>query len=1005
MKLFTAKQFGLILPGIFLALMSVLNVFGATGDVDPGFDPKLTIDLTGNFPGSPATQPDGKIIIFGYYQLSGFSHRPYLRRLNADGTNDPTFACPECHSFFPTSVLVRPDGKLMVIGTTAVFSGNHRLIRVNQNGSLDTSFQTPFENPAVPCEPLDVAAQADGKSLIRCKINLTSGSQQEIVRRLNDNGSLDTSFATIALTVSPRQSVVKMVSQPDGKVLLGGEFPSSGAGWIKRHNSDGSLDSSFQTTVSARIVGFDILSDGKYLIVGWFSTVNGSSRPKIARLFSNGSLDTGFTAPTANNEVVTGLKLLPNGQFYIRLYVDPVPLPGGFVGRFVRFNADGSVDNTFNQTFLQPGAWAVDEQNCIVVYRDRFYRLNIDGSIDQSFNLVISVDGFNVAAALQSDGKIVIAGEFQKTNGANTVRFSRVNSDGTTDSTFSSGTGFDVAPTVVAVQPDVKILASGPFTVYNGAPRTKLVRINADGSLDAAFNPTFSPSTSDTKIFSIVPLPTGKILIGGNFTAVNGTNQIGFARLNADGSLDAAFHPGFGNLTAVFSILVQTDGKIMVGGSLTGDDVVRLNSDGSVDNSFDDNSVLDARQVFQRADGKYIVSTNNFVSPSTIVLLDNNGTRDFGFNFLSNCCLVTDLNSILVQPNGNIVIGGTFGFINGRNSRNIARFGPFGQSDIYFPTIGAIDSVNTLLGQPDGKIIFVGNFSGIEDAPRTGIARLTLSNRIRGTLFDYDGDGRADLSVFRPSTNSWYELLSSNGELGFQGFGANGDVVAPADYDGDGRTDVGLFRPSTGEWFYILSSTNTVIQRQWGQAGDVPLPADVTGDGKAELIVYRPTTGTWFRTGGGDLVFGDPGDKPLIGDFDGDGRVDPAIFRPSTGVWWYWASSAAGQHRAFAWGSSTDIPAPGDYDGDGKTDYAVYRPSEGGWYIFNSGSSTATGVQFGLAGDKPVPADYDGDGKTDIAVFRPSNGVWYSLQSSAGFGGLQWGVATDIPTENAYIPH
>ncbi len=313
---------------------------------------------------------------------------------------------------------------------------------------------------------------------------------------------------------------------------------------------------------------------------------------------------------------------------------------------------------------------------------------------------------------------------------------------------------------------------------------------------------------------------------------------------------------------------------------------------------------------------------------------------------------------------------------------------------------------NCFFANPGGGYASVDIVEG-GTASQTNIIFFNRATRTRRTAFDYDGDARADISVFRPSTNRWYELLSSDLSVAEQTFGLSGDVIAPADYDGDGKTDIGIFRPSSGDWWYLSSVDNIQKSVRWGQSGDIPRPGDFDGDGRADFVLYRPTDNTWYRlsSGTGEILitrFGIDGDKPVTGDFDGDGKSDLAIFRPATGEWWYLAS-LDGSQRATKWGLSIDTPVPADYDGDTKTDFAVYRAAEGVWYIRNSRNNSISITKFGLPEDEPVPADYDGDGRADIAVYRPSEGTWYLLQSGQGFSAVRLGISTDIPTPNAFI--
>ncbi|MBK8148583.1 MAG: VCBS repeat-containing protein [Acidobacteria bacterium] len=271
--------------------------------------------------------------------------------------------------------------------------------------------------------------------------------------------------------------------------------------------------------------------------------------------------------------------------------------------------------------------------------------------------------------------------------------------------------------------------------------------------------------------------------------------------------------------------------------------------------------------------------------------------------------------------------------------------------------------------------------------------------------FDYDGDRKTDVSVYRPTTGGWYLDQSQGGSIE-RFFGLSTDKIAPADFDGDGKTDIAVYRPSTGVWHVLRSSDQSYFAVSFGISTDKPVPADYDGDGIADVAVFRASQGTWYinRSLGGVQItqWGISSDLPVPADYDGDRRSDIAIFRPSTGQWWLNRTTAGVTVETF--GVSSDKPVPADYTGDGKADVAVWRPSNGNWFVLRSEDSSFYSAPFGLAADIPTPGDYDGDGKADFAVFRPTNLNWYVQRSALGVLARSFGATGDIPTPSAFAP-
>ena len=1016
---------------------------------------RLSLRVTGS---SVIVQSDGKIVIGGFADIetsvSQINRAFLLVRLLPNGASDNSFGTsgvvisnlnPDSGSAL-TSLALQPDGKVVAAGlsnTSATSPPLPRAVavaRYNSNGSLDNSFDTDGKTfiyvDGASSRANTVAIQSDGKIVVGGSVDPSNF----FVLRLNANGSPDNSFdgdgsavTTIAGTTSAVSDVVLL---PDGKIIAAGTAGSGSSRNIAvaRYNDNGSLDNTFDNDgVVVTDIGNDdiaaaarIQPDGKLLVGGYSNIVAFQGFEFFAlRYNTNGTLDNTFDT---DGKVTTRVGVMgTNRTSEVLLQPDGrIVLAGSVVDTFsgdfalVRYNTDGSLDGGFDgdgKALLELGmagdsvyATAVQPDGKIVCVGYVFdgwtsqagvSRFNADGTPDVTFGVKGSViyaqqkeSAYGVFAndvAIQSDGKIVFS---IASSGSFPYTVVRLNTDGSYDETFGNGgtvtfpvgTALDEAAGL-ELQTDGKIVLAGVSHNADLTSGPSIVRLKNDGTPDATFGAGGKVLTTDPAISGLVDAlalsPDGKIILaGGGFVANDYTYFT--TRYNTNGTIDASFggtgavYTSIGGYDNATMIAVQPDGKIIVGGiTHPGASAVRYNPNGTLDNSFD-------------RDGKLVVP--------------------------GELSLYTAFGDVAIQPNGKInFVGseripvGTFGIE--RFNAAVFRFNPDGSPDTSFGVNGRVinaigdhnSSHSSISLLANGKIVAGGTSSNGLNDDFTVFRYLGDGTR---APFDFDGDGKTDIGIFRPSVGEWWINRSGNGStIAFQ-FGASTDHIVPADYTGDGKTDVAIWRPSNGEWFILRSEDNSFYSAPFGINSDVPAPADYDGDGKADIGIFRPSSATWYiqRTGDhGTTIqqFGANGDQPVAADYDGDGKTDIAIFRPSNGQWWLDRSTAGG--IAFAFGNAADKRVQGDYTGDGKADVALWRPSSGEWYVIRSEDFSFFSAPFGTAGDVPSPGDYDGDGKFDVTVFRPSSATWYSQRTTAGTLISQFGITGDRPVASAFV--
>jgi len=679
-----------------------------------------------------AMQPDGKILL--YSSINSYNDYPVgkLIRVDADGALDTTFAPSLDYTYDAKTLSVQPDGKILLSGYLGDYNNPSapltRLVRINNDGSLDNSFTVGAGDIAI----LTHAIQPDGKILVYGIFNSYNGFPATNIVRLNSDGSVDTTFtATNQVTIVDGVSSI-MKLQQDGKIIIAGRMMLDNGtvtDRVIRLNSDGSLDTTFNCDItSVYFTSLLLQADGKIILGGAFLTHPNSQINGICRVNSDGSVD---------------------GTFILA----PYPI---FDARAIAITPEGNI--------IHGGDGSVN----------LFQVFNPDGSINSNYPSV-ETDELVSDVLIQPDGSLILAGLFGHVNGLARFGLAKLTPDYEHDTSFSPGSGADSDVNHVKVLPDGKILVAGNFTAFNNSIKKYIVKLNIDGTIDESFNidntvpitdiqamhvyndgkilvgglgiarlnadgttdDTFANNLTHINVRHIVVQFDGKILISGDFEFINGTTQFDLARLNADGTIDTSFTSIFRYLASIYSIQLQSDGKIIVAGSSlvpnSDQNIFRLNPDGSNDGTYGtfERAVFDAKIL---PDNKLIVALAPAPAGSNesrILRLNTDGSTDTSFNYSSSEDLSTF--HIYLQPNGKIL---TVLDINDR--KKLVRLNSDGSLDATFGSGEAMEWIFSSSYsrefnfdfQTDGNLIMGGYFSSYDGHRKRRLVRINSTDRM-----------------------------------------------------------------------------------------------------------------------------------------------------------------------------------------------------------------------------------------------------------------------------------
>ncbi|ACB73602.1 putative Ig domain-containing protein [Opitutus terrae] len=567
-----------------------------------------------------ALQPDGKIVTGGWFQTFGGLSRSRCVRLNPDGTVDSSFDVGDGAGVKDLKLL--SDGHILLAGPFTSYNGQPRagLVRLKADGSVDPEF---VPDTWSGLDATSLAIQPDGKLIVGASSFEQNGPD---LLRLNQDGSRDTGF-----TPPPFRNIDALELRADGKILIGGSFRSAGTVryQVAQLQSNGALDSNFGSSGS---LDFDVetialLPSGEIVVAGASLMREGSTHNALARLKASGSMDTSFAGEVRSPGTVEALLRQRDGKLVLGGWFSHVD--GASRKGIVRLSADGALDVDFapavtlvggatgasarvSALVSQPDGKIVfagffDRVNGLV--RNRIARLLPNGSIDPTFDPGFGASSWIATAALQPDGKILLGGLFSAYAGVTRNTLARINPNGSLDPTFDPKQGANWSVSQLVLQPDGRALVCGGFTSFAGVSRKGVVRVNTDGSLDTSFGATNGlASTAESVLLD----PSGLAYVG---------RWDGVTRLTASGSIDATYSNAdlsdVGNIGVIYR---QADGRLIVGQDInSGSDgptigIARVNASGTRDASF---TVLGLAEAHLSAievleDGRMLIAGTTF---------------------------------------------------------------------------------------------------------------------------------------------------------------------------------------------------------------------------------------------------------------------------------------------------------------------------------------------------------------------------------------------------------